>query len=54
MPPDFQRSIISTAGESIEYVEEIETGHSSFLARPDAVADFILRAVRSIKSDVDI
>lgn len=48
MPEAFQRVCISVVGDMMENVEEVDTGHSSFLVRPEIVADFIVRAVKSV------
>ncbi|KAJ5528334.1 hypothetical protein N7513_012493 [Penicillium frequentans] len=47
MPPEFQKLCIEAVGSRMEHVEEINTGHSSFLVEPAAVTDFIIRAATS-------
>lgn len=48
MPIAFQKACADVVGDKLEVVEEIDAGHASFLVKPDVVADFILRAVRSL------
>jgi hypothetical protein len=48
LPEAFQRVCISVVGDMMENVEEIDAGHSSFLVKPEVVADFITRAVKSV------
>jgi hypothetical protein len=48
LPEAFQRVCISVVGDMMENVEEVDAGHSSFLVKPEIVADFIVRAVKSV------
>ncbi|KAF3402951.1 hypothetical protein DPV78_003639 [Talaromyces pinophilus] len=48
LPEAFQKVCISVVGDMMENVEEVDAGHSSFLVKPEIVADFIVRAVKSV------
>jgi pimeloyl-ACP methyl ester carboxylesterase len=48
LSPALQRYMISYIGDVLEVVEKIDAGHMSFVVNPAAVADFIMRAARSI------
>jgi hypothetical protein len=48
LPEAFQRVCIGVVGDMMENVEEVDVGHSSFLVKPDVVAEFIVRAVKSV------
>lgn len=48
LPEAFQRVCISVVGDMMENVEEVDAGHSSFLAKPEIVADFIVRASETV------
>ena len=48
LPEAFQRVCISVVGDMMENVEEVDAGHSSFMVKPEIVADFIVRAAKSV------
>jgi pimeloyl-ACP methyl ester carboxylesterase len=50
LPEGYQRLCIGVVGDGIEHVEEVDAGHSSFIEKPEIVADFIVRAARSVAS----
>ena len=50
LPEAFQRECIRVVGDGMERVEDVDTGHSSFMIVPEVVADFIVRAAKSANS----